>query len=109
MLSLYPGKKGPVRGRSTVCRDLDADLLRISQVGARFIVCCLDDEELEFLGIRWSDYVSSAHRAGMDILRQVLCLSSPFAAHFYCACRIPLPEGLAPLSPQSSDESDKTR
>ncbi|KAG1793391.1 hypothetical protein EV424DRAFT_1548393 [Suillus variegatus] len=34
-----------------------------------------------------SDYVSSAHRAGMDILR------------------IPLPEGLAPLSPQSLDES----
>ncbi|KAG2140418.1 hypothetical protein BD769DRAFT_1662983 [Suillus cothurnatus] len=48
---------------------------------------CLDDEELEFLGIQWSDYVSSAHRAGMDILR------------------IPLPEGLAPLSPQSLDES----
>ncbi|KAG1742179.1 hypothetical protein EDB19DRAFT_1850616 [Suillus lakei] len=91
MLSSCPGKKvrlaGPVRGRSAVCRDLDADLRRISQVGARCIVCCLDDEELEFLGIRWSDYVSSAHRAGMDILR------------------IPLPEGLAPLSPQSLDES----
>lgn len=78
---------GPVRGRSAVCRDLDTDLRRISQAGARCIVCCLDDEELEFLGIRWSDYVSSAHRAGMDILR------------------IPLPEGLAPLSPQSLDES----
>ncbi|KIK33359.1 hypothetical protein CY34DRAFT_813681 [Suillus luteus UH-Slu-Lm8-n1] len=91
MLSSCPGKKvrlaGPVRGRSAVCRDLDTDLRRISQAGARCIVCCLDDEELEFLGIRWSDYVSSAHRAGMDILR------------------IPLPEGLAPLSPQSLDES----
>jgi protein-tyrosine phosphatase len=91
MLSSCPGKKvrlaGPVRGRSTVYRDLDTDLRHISQVGARCIVCCLDDEELEFLGIQWSDYVSSAHRAGMDILR------------------IPLPEGLAPLSPQSLDES----
>ncbi|KAG1800523.1 hypothetical protein EV424DRAFT_1587116 [Suillus variegatus] len=91
MLSSCPGKKvrlaGPVRGRSAVCRDLDTDLRRISQVGARCIVCCLDDEELDFLGICWSDYVSSAHRAGMDILR------------------IPLPEGLAPLSPQSLDES----
>ncbi|KAG1851688.1 phosphatases II [Suillus subluteus] len=91
MLSSCPGKKvrlsGPVRGRSAVCRDLDADLRHISQVGARCIVCCLDDEELEFLGIHWSDYVNSAHRAGMDILR------------------IPLPEGLAPLSPQSLDES----
>ncbi|KAG2128623.1 uncharacterized protein EDB93DRAFT_1184323 [Suillus bovinus] len=91
MLSSCPGKKvrlaGPVRGRSAVCRDLDTDLRRISQAGARCIVCCLDDEELEFLGICWSDYVSSAHRAGMDILR------------------IPLPEGLAPLSPQSLDES----
>ncbi|KAG2153926.1 hypothetical protein DEU56DRAFT_771888 [Suillus clintonianus] len=91
MLSSCPGKKvrlaGPVRGRSAVCRDLDTDLRRIAGVGARCIVCCLDDEELEFLGIRWSDYVSSAHRAGMDILR------------------IPLPEGLAPLSPQSLDES----
>ncbi|KAG1742152.1 hypothetical protein EDB19DRAFT_674767 [Suillus lakei] len=85
MLSSCPGKKGPVRGRS-VCRDLGADLRCISQVGARCIVCCLD-EELEFLWIRWSDYVSSAHRAGMDILR------------------IPLPESLAPLSPQSFDES----
>ncbi|KAG1769322.1 phosphatases II, partial [Suillus occidentalis] len=91
MLSSCPGKKvrltGPVRGRSAVYRDLDADLRRISQAGARCIVCCLDDEELEFLGIRWADYVSCAHRAGMDILR------------------IPLPEGLAPLSPQSLDES----
>ncbi|KAG2355067.1 protein-tyrosine phosphatase-like protein [Suillus spraguei] len=91
MLSSCPGKKvrlaGPVRGRSAVCRDLETDLQRISQIGARCIVCCLDDEELEFLGIQWSDYVSCAHRAGMDVLR------------------IPLPEGLAPLSPQSLDES----
>ncbi|KAG1725182.1 hypothetical protein EDB19DRAFT_1756957 [Suillus lakei] len=43
---------GPVRGRSAVCRDLNSDLWRISQVGACCIVCCLDDEELEFLGIR---------------------------------------------------------
>ncbi|KAG1813827.1 phosphatases II [Suillus variegatus] len=71
---------GPVRGRSAVCRDLDTDY-------DLTVYSCLDDEELDFLGICWSDYVSSAHRAGMDILR------------------IPLPEGLAPLSPQSLDES----
>ncbi|KAG1745369.1 uncharacterized protein EDB91DRAFT_1345701 [Suillus paluster] len=97
MLSSCPGKKvrltGPVRGRSAVCRDLDADLRRIREAGARCVVCCLDDEELEFLGIRWSDYVGSAHRAGMDVLRQVI------------RRLIPLPEGLAPLSPQSLDES----
>ncbi|KAG1799938.1 uncharacterized protein HD556DRAFT_78289 [Suillus plorans] len=91
MPSSCPGKKvrlaSRVRRRSAVCRDLDTDLRRISQVGARCIVCCLDAEELDFLGICWSDYGSSAHRAGMDILR------------------IPLPEGLAPLSPQSLDES----
>ncbi|KAG2048181.1 hypothetical protein BDR06DRAFT_1072948, partial [Suillus hirtellus] len=55
MLSSCPGRKvrfaGPVRGRSAVCRDLDTDLRRISQVRARYIVCCLDDEELDFLGI----------------------------------------------------------
>ncbi|OAX34956.1 phosphatases II [Rhizopogon vinicolor AM-OR11-026] len=90
-LSSCPGKKvrltGPVRGRGAVCRDLETDLRRIREVGARCVVCCLDDEELEFLGISWSDYVNSAHRTGMDVLR------------------IPLPEGLAPLSPQSLDES----
>ncbi|KAG2050083.1 hypothetical protein BDR06DRAFT_658389 [Suillus hirtellus] len=40
---------GPVKGRSAVCRDLDTDLRRISQVGACCIVCCLDDKELNML------------------------------------------------------------
>ncbi|KAG1807198.1 hypothetical protein EV424DRAFT_1427981, partial [Suillus variegatus] len=46
MLSSCPGKKvclaGPVRGRSAVCRDLDTDLWRISQVRARCIVWLVD-------------------------------------------------------------------
>ncbi|KAG2059896.1 hypothetical protein BDR06DRAFT_1062653, partial [Suillus hirtellus] len=91
MLSSCPGKMvhltGPVRGHSAICQDIDTDLWHISQVRARCIVCCLHDQELNFLGICWSDYVSSAHWARMDILG------------------IPLLEGLAPLLPQSPDES----
>ncbi|KAI9572082.1 protein-tyrosine phosphatase-like protein [Boletus coccyginus] len=89
LLSSCPGKKvrlnRPVRGRSAVCRDLDVDLRRMKMLGARCIVC-LDDEELEFLvGISWIEYCQVAHREGLDVLR------------------IPLPEGLAPLSPKSLD------
>ncbi|KAH0827591.1 hypothetical protein J3R83DRAFT_4314 [Lanmaoa asiatica] len=47
---------------------------------------CLDDEELEFLiGASWLEYCQIAHQEGLDILR------------------IPLPEGLTPLSPRSLD------
>ncbi|KIJ18988.1 hypothetical protein PAXINDRAFT_69706 [Paxillus involutus ATCC 200175] len=89
LLSSCPGKKvrlsGPVRGRGTVYRDLDVDLRRMRSLGARCIVCCLDDEELQFLGISWIEYCRAAHGEGLDVLR------------------IPLPEGLAPLSPKSLD------
>ncbi|KAF8557958.1 phosphatases II [Imleria badia] len=92
LLSSCPGKKvrlsGPIRrgGRSAVCRDLDTDLRRMKLLGARCVVCCLDDEELEFLiGVTWIEYCQVAHREGLDVLR------------------IPLPEGLTPLSPKSLD------
>ncbi|KAF9245026.1 phosphatases II, partial [Melanogaster broomeanus] len=89
LLSSCPGKKirlsGPVRGRSTVCRDLVVDLRRMKNLGARCVICCLDDEELQFLGISWVEYCQAAHQEGLDVLR------------------IPLPEGLAPLSPKSLD------
>ncbi|KAF9222636.1 phosphatases II [Gyrodon lividus] len=89
LLSSCPGKKvrlsGPVRGRGTVYRDLDVDIRRMKNLGAQCVVCCLDDEELEFLGISWTEYCRAAHQEGLDVLR------------------IPLPEGLAPLSPESLD------
>lgn len=30
---------------------------------------CLDDEELEFLGVSWTDYASLAEHIGIDVLR----------------------------------------
>lgn len=54
--------------------------------GVRCIICCLDDEELEFLGVPWDLYLHSASSLGLDILR------------------IPMPEGLCPLSAAYLDE-----
>ncbi|KAI0745117.1 protein-tyrosine phosphatase-like protein [Earliella scabrosa] len=89
-MSSCPGKKvrldGPVRGRNTVCRDLRTDLSRIKDVGVVCIICCLDDGELQSLGVSWSDYAQTADELGIDILR------------------IPIPEGLAPLDPALLDE-----
>jgi len=83
-LSSCPGKKvrltGPVRGRGAICRDVKQDLRRIKALGVGCIVCCLDDEELEFLGTPWPEYSQAAWEFGLDILR------------------IPIPEGLAPAS-----------
>ncbi|KAH9940524.1 phosphatases II [Epithele typhae] len=88
-MSSCPGKKvrldGPVRGRNTVCRDLPSDLTRIKGVGVSCIVCCLDDLELQSLGVHWADYVRAADELDMDILR------------------LPTPEGLAPLDPTALD------
>ncbi|KAM6502372.1 Protein-tyrosine phosphatase-like protein [Amanita muscaria] len=88
-LSSCPGKKvrldGPSNGRSAVCRDIDSDLKRIKEFGIGCIICCLDDEELTFLGIPWSTYENSARDMGLDI------------------SRMPTPEGLAPLDPASLD------
>lgn len=88
-LSSCPGKKvrldGPVKGRSTVCRDLDMDLQRMKNLGVGCVICCLDDAELDFLGAPWSKYEYLAGRNGIDVLR------------------IPTPEGLAPLTPVSLD------
>ncbi|KAG5646297.1 hypothetical protein DXG03_003894 [Asterophora parasitica] len=88
-LSSCPGKKvrleGPVKGRSGVCRDLDTDLKRMKELGVGCIICCLDDGELEFLGAPWPEYEALAGANGIDVLR------------------IPIPEGLAPLSPACLD------
>ncbi|KAI0344829.1 hypothetical protein BDW22DRAFT_1391827 [Trametopsis cervina] len=89
-LSSCPGKKvrltGPVNGRSGVCRDLKQDMQRIKELGVGCIVCCLDDEELEYLGAPWEEYAHTADTLGLDVLR------------------LPTPEGLAPYSVDKLDE-----
>lgn len=89
LLSSCPGKKvrldGPVKGRSTVCRDLATDLMRMRVLGVRCVICCLDDEELEYLGASWAQYAQAAKHLGLDVLR------------------IPTPEGFAPLTPRLLD------
>ncbi|KAF5373887.1 hypothetical protein D9758_000798 [Tetrapyrgos nigripes] len=90
LLSSCPGKKvrlqGPVKGRSGVCRDLDADLQRMKELGVGCIVCCLDDTELGFLGVPWAEYERATNRLGIDVLR------------------LPTPEGLSPsLAPADLD------
>jgi protein-tyrosine phosphatase len=93
---------GPVRGRGAICRDLAQDLMRIKDLGVGCIVwytllsksdlsllidtpSCLDDEELDFLGVPWAEYAATARAHQLDILR------------------IPIPEGLPPDSPASFD------
>lgn len=46
---------------------------------------CLDDNELESLGVSWQDYAQTANDLAIDVLR------------------IPIPEGLAPLDAASLD------
>ncbi|KAL5528487.1 hypothetical protein ACEPAF_7623 [Sanghuangporus sanghuang] len=88
-LSSCPGKKvrltGPVKGRGAICRDLRSDLSRMKEIGTACVICCLDDEELDYLGASWNEYVGIANELGLDVLR------------------IPMPEGLTPLSPASLD------
>ncbi|KAI1796336.1 phosphatases II [Ganoderma leucocontextum] len=88
-MSSCPGKKvrldGPVRGRSTVCRDLRSDLSCIKRAGAACIICCLDDTEMQTLGVTWSEYVHTANGLGIDVQR------------------IPIPEGLGPMDPAVLD------
>ena len=51
------------------------------ELGVRCIICCLDDDELEYLGASWAQYAQSTKDLGIDVLR------------------IPTPEGFAPLTP----------
>ncbi|KZS98570.1 phosphatases II, partial [Sistotremastrum niveocremeum HHB9708] len=84
LLSSCPGKKvrltGPIRGRGAICRDLYSDLRRIKDSNVGCIICCLDDDELEFLGAGWAEYAHAAKQVGIPVYR------------------IPMPEGLTPLS-----------
>ncbi|CAE6483742.1 unnamed protein product [Rhizoctonia solani] len=91
-LSSCPGKKvrlhgaTNIKGRGAICRDLRADLERIKQTGVFLVICCLDDDELEFLGAPWNEYQKFAREIGLDVLR------------------LPMPEGLCPLSVQTMSE-----
>ena len=71
---------GPVRGRGAICRDLGLDLGRIRGLGVRAVVCCLDDEELAFLGAPWAEYEAQADALGLAVIR------------------IPMAEGFPPTS-----------
>ncbi|CAE6511209.1 unnamed protein product [Rhizoctonia solani] len=91
-LSSCPGKKVrlhepiDIKGRGAICRDLKADLQRVKQTGVFLVICCLDDDELEFLGAPWKEYQMYAREVGLDVLR------------------LPMPEGLCPLSVQTMSE-----
>ncbi|TKY88130.1 hypothetical protein EX895_002840 [Sporisorium graminicola] len=89
LLSSCPGKKvrlsGPVRGRGAICRDLGLDLARIYSIGVRAVVCCLNDEELSYLGAPWDEYEREADRLGLDVYR------------------LPMAEGFAPTNVQEMD------
>ncbi|KAG9287867.1 hypothetical protein G9A89_017462 [Geosiphon pyriformis] len=72
-LSSCPGKKvrlnGPVRGRATIDRDLVLDFQRLRTMGVTTIVCCLNDEELRYLGAPWSEYNNLAQQLRLKIIR----------------------------------------
>ncbi|KAI9306438.1 protein-tyrosine phosphatase-like protein [Cunninghamella echinulata] len=72
-LSSCPGKKvrlsGPVRGRAAINRDLDLDFTRMKSFGITTLVCCLDDNELEFLGAPWETYSAIAKKYDLEVFR----------------------------------------
>ncbi|KAL0084847.1 protein-tyrosine phosphatase-like protein [Phycomyces blakesleeanus] len=72
-LSSCPGKKvrlsGPVRGRAAINRDLDLDFERMASFNITAIVCCLDDNELDFLGASWPDYIQAAKTHHLEVIR----------------------------------------
>lgn len=88
LLSSCPGKKvrmfdtlaqrQAAGNRSPICRDLKSDLSRAQSVGIRAIICCLDDEELKYLGSPWPEYQAVADECGLVVIR------------------IPMAEGYAP-------------
>ncbi|TCD60258.1 hypothetical protein EIP91_010450 [Steccherinum ochraceum] len=93
-LSSCPGKKGtvivhpPISSYVVIVLTYISnlpDLRRMSEMGVRCIVCCLDDSELEFLGAPWQEYSRTADELGIDVLR------------------IQIPEGLTPLDMEAFD------
>lgn len=65
---------------------------------------CLDDTELEFLGVPWPEYERGAKKIGIDILRCVLqYFLAALTIYILPLSSLPIPEGLPPLSPASLD------
>ncbi len=76
---------GACSGRGAICRDLGLDLGRIHSIGVRAVVCCLNDEELSYLGAPWHEYEREADRLGLDVYR------------------LPMAEGFAPTNVEEMD------
>lgn len=56
--------------RSPICRDLELDFRRaMSEADIKCVVCCIDDEELRFLGAAWEEYERVARKLGLEIIR----------------------------------------
>lgn len=73
-------------GRGAICRDVSLDLQRArDEHNVRLVVCCLDDDELAYLGVPWSEYSAALDALGMDVVR------------------LPMVEGFAPSGPQELD------
>jgi len=73
-LSSCPGKKvrlhtGPINGRAAISRDLDLDFKRLKSFNISAIVCCLNDPELQYLGVPWKSYSEKAKKYGLEIFR----------------------------------------
>lgn len=83
-LSSCPGKKvrldSPYAGKAIISRDLRMDLERIAAQRVSLIICCLDNQELEFLGSPWEKYQKIATELDLKVLR------------------LPIVEGGSPLS-----------
>ncbi|GAA5876638.1 hypothetical protein JCM3774_006010 [Rhodotorula dairenensis] len=92
VLSSCPGKKVRMNGeasrcgRGAICRDVTLDLRRArDEHGVGLVICCLDDVELEFLGVPWPDYAAAADLLELEVVR------------------MPMLEGFAPESPERLD------
>ncbi|KAH9820842.1 hypothetical protein DFH28DRAFT_1121206 [Melampsora americana] len=89
LLSSCPGKKvrmfdtlaqrQAAGNRSPICRDLKSDLSRAQSIGVRAIICCLDDEELNYLGSPWPEYQAVASACGLAVVR--IPMAEGFAPH----------------------------
>ncbi|KAK4057005.1 hypothetical protein OIO90_001905 [Microbotryomycetes sp. JL221] len=93
MLSSCPGKKVRLEAtairsssRSAICRDVNVDLGRAQSQGVKLVICCLDDQELAFLGSPIEEYVQAVDELGLKMVR------------------IPMVEGFAPTSPEELDQ-----
>jgi len=41
----------------------------MSQADIKCVVCCIDNEELRFLGAAWEEYERVAEKLGLEIIR----------------------------------------